>query len=197
MGVKTGFIRTLLMGAVVAMVGCSSVGAQVETPHRHYRPQYRATVEVRFYGQQYFTPYRYRAYRPYMRGPVVYKSPPRGVINRSRVAPRPNPRRRRSMQERPDRQERPNVRPDRQERPDVRPERDRARRARPRGVSMDNIRERISAWATSRRTSRPALLEMPELPVMDVFEFADDYYIDLDYLPEPPPLPTPGESYEE
>ena len=195
MGVKTGFKRTLLMGAVVVMMGCTSVGAQ----HRPHRPQARAHVEVRFYGQQYFTPYRYRAYRPYMRGPVVYKSPPRGVINRSRVAPRPNPQRRRSMQERPDRQERPNVRPNRQERPDVRPDRDRARRARPRGVSMDNIRERISAWATSRRTSRPAVLELPPLPVIDLPEFSDEFFIDLDYLPEPPPVPEPtlGESYDE
>ncbi len=184
MGLKTGFIRTLLMGAVVVMMGCASTVA----PHRHQRPQTRMSVEVRFHGEQYFTPWRYQAYRPYMRGPV----------NRSRVTPRPSPQRRRSMMQRPDRQdrqERPNVRPNRQDRPDARPDRDRTRRTRPQGVSMLNeFRERVSAWAISRRTVRPAVLEMPELPVMEVFEFAD-YYIDFDYLPEPPPLPAPGESY--
>ena len=105
MAIRTGFIRTLLMGAVVVMMGCSSIGAQ-------HRPHH-ATVEVRFYGQHYFTPYRYQAYRYqayryqvyrlYERAPVVYKSPPRGVISRSRVAPRPNPQRSRSMNQRPER----------------------------------------------------------------------------------------------
>lgn len=172
MGVKTGFVRTLLMVMVAGMLSaCSSVGAQVATPHRHIRPQTRATVQVRFYG--YFTPYRYqRSYRPYARRPVARRPLERGVINRSRVAPRPNPQRSRSMDRRP------------------------RRRA---DISMNDIRERISAWAI-RRTSRPTLIELPPLPIIDLPEFSDDFYIDLDYLTEPPlpepSLPNVGESYD-
>ena len=100
MGFRSGFIRTLLMGAVVVMMGCSSVGAQVATPHRHYRAQPRVSVQV-YFGQRYFPPRYFRSHRHV----IIHRHvvPERGVVSRSRVTPRPNPQRSRSMNQRPER----------------------------------------------------------------------------------------------
>ena len=100
MGVKTGFKRTLLMGAVVVMMGCSSVGAQVATPHRHYRAQPRVSLQL-YFGQRYFPPRYFRSHQHV----IIHRHvvPERGVVSRSRVTPRPNPQRSRSMNQRPDR----------------------------------------------------------------------------------------------
>ena len=101
MGVKTGFIRTLLMGAVVVMMGCSSVGAQVATPYRHYRAQPRVSVQL-YFGQRYFPPRYFRSHQHV----IIHRHvvPERGVVYRNRdSARRPDPQRRRSMNQRPER----------------------------------------------------------------------------------------------
>ena len=101
MGFRSGFIRTLLMGAVVVMMGCSSVGAQVATPYRQYRPQSRVSLQL-YFGQGYYYPQYYRSHRHV----VIHRHvvPERGVVYRNRdSARRPDPQRSRSMNQRPER----------------------------------------------------------------------------------------------